>query len=382
MIVIDRKLPDPQTHALVIGVGRYPHLEDGATPRPNTMDLGQLLSPSLSAMRFAEWLQKTYSSPDAQLGTIDLLVSAPEGPTAFVNDDGTSIPVEPADMERLKTAVKGWAKRAHSSTGNVAIFYFCGHGVSAGIYTGLLAEDFGADHDDQALLENVINIDGLHLGMDGVRARRQCFLVDACRNTPAAIAERAGSVGFGQSILDGTVKQSKYGARDAPMFFACLPGQKAYSRPADVSLFTGALIETLNQAGAVKRNGRWLVATDFMLFALNQTIRRLAPKDSLPAQPASLDRASGYEFHVLPAEPAVPVSVGCNPDTANAAADFRIVGRKDRHVRSKRDSTLWEVRCRPGAYDVVAAFPGGEYQDKTLEEEIVAPPCINFSLKV
>lgn len=382
MLVIDRKLGDPQTHALVIGVGRYPHLEKGATPRPNTMDLGQLPSPPVSAMRFAEWLQKTYSSPIAKLGTIDLLVSAPEGPVAFVDDEGRSMPVEPADMERVKAAVKLWARRAHSSTENVAIFYFCGHGVSAGIYTGLLAEDFGADHDDQSLLENVINIDALHLGMDGVRARRQCFFIDACRNTPSAIADRAGSVGFGQSILDGTARQGRYGARDAPVFFACLPGQKAYSRPGDVSLFTSALIETLDQAGAIKRNGRWLVATDYMLGALNQTIRRLAPKDSLPAQPASLDRASGYVFHVLPGEPGVPVSVGCDPDAANASADFRIVGKKGHHVRPQRQSTVWEVRCRPGEYDVAASFQAGKYRDGTLEGEIVTPPGNDFSLRV
>src|SRR5262249_12222334 len=155
---------------------------------------------------------------------------------------------------------------------HLALFYFCGHGVSAGINNGLLLEDFGADHDDQALLENVIDIDNLHLAMDGVRARKQCYFIDACRNTPATIAERAGRGSLGRSIRDPFIKQGRYGARNAPMFFACLPSQKAYGLAQGVALFTMALLETLNGAGSVNRRGIWTVRTDTMLNALNETL--------------------------------------------------------------------------------------------------------------
>jgi hypothetical protein len=381
-IVIDRNIANPGTHAVVIGVGCYPHLEGGATPRPNTMDLGQLSSPPCSATEFAQWLQKMYNNQDAPLGTLDLLISPTDGPASFEDDNGKSLRVEPAIMENVRTAIERWAARADIDTKSVAIFYFCGHGVCAGINNGLLVEDFGDDHSDRTLLKKVIDIDGLNLAMDGSRSRKQCFFIDACRNTPQLIAQRAGQGAIGDSILTPTINQGRYGARDAPMFFACLPSQKAYSTNNGVSLFTSALIETLNGAGAVKRAGTWIVRTDTMLNALNETIRRIAPRQSLPPQPAYLDQGSGYDLHWLVASPDVPVAVGCAPATANHSANLSLVGRSIRHERPQRGPENWELKCKPGSYDVCATFESGGYRNAKLPDEIIVPPCVEFSLDV
>lgn len=381
-LVLNRATAAAQTHALVIGVGCYPHLEGGATPRPDTMDLKQLSSPPVSALRVAEWLKTRYNNHVAPLGTLRLLVSGQGGPTMFSNDAGQPIPVERADMATVERAIKDWAAAAHSNTANVAVFYFCGHGVSAGINNGLLLEDFGADHNDLALLQNVIDIDNLHLAMDSVRARKQCFLIDACRNTPKPIADRAGRGSLGQSILDPMIKQGRYGGRDAPMFFACLPNQRAYGFAQGVSLFTRALLETLDGAGAVNRRGLWTVRTDTMLHALNETLRWQCPLHGLPSQPAYLDHASGFDLHRLPEAPAVHVSVKCEPDAANAAAILSVTGPNGHHVREEPEPQPWSLQCKPGAYDVGARFQQGPYKGKTDAEKIIVPPYAEFDLDV
>lgn len=380
-LVVDRRAEGPQTHALVIGVGCYPHLEGGATPRPDTMDLNQLSSPPVSAMHVATWLQKRYNNIEAPLGTVRLLVSD-RGASKFINDKGESVVVGRANMGTTADAIKEWANAAHSDMANIAVFYFCGHGVSAGINNGLLLEDFGVDHSDLALLENVIDVDNLHLAMDGVRARRQCFLIDACRNTPRPIADRAGRGALGQSILDPFIRQGRYGARDAPLFFACLPSQRAYGLAQGVSLFTRALLETLDGAGAVNRNDTWTVRTDTMLSALNETLRWQGPQHGLPTQPASLDHASGFNLHWLQGPPAVHVTVKCDPDIANGAATFSVTGLNGRHTRKVPVPQPWSLRCTPGAYDVRVAFKQGPYQKRSHRGKIIVPPYVEFNLDV
>jgi hypothetical protein len=62
----------------------------------------------------------------------------------------------------------------------------------------------------------VIDIGGLQLAMDGCKARRQAFFIDACRSTPEWLVKRVVEGGIGQSILDAQIRQGQYGDRDAP----------------------------------------------------------------------------------------------------------------------------------------------------------------------
>src|SRR6266850_4512990 len=73
----------PGAHALVIGVGQYPHLLGGdADIIEDPMGLRQLESPPVSAKVFTHWLipkvdpqQAQFSNPDAPLATVDLVLS-------------------------------------------------------------------------------------------------------------------------------------------------------------------------------------------------------------------------------------------------------------------------------------------------------------------
>jgi Caspase domain len=125
-------------------------------------------------------------------GTLDLLISPTNGPASFKDDNDQLIAVEPAIMTNASTAINRRANQPNSDAQNLAIFYFCGHGLSVGLNNGLLVEDFGDDHIDLTILKNMINVDNLNLATDLIRARKQCFFIDACRNSPTLMAQRAG----------------------------------------------------------------------------------------------------------------------------------------------------------------------------------------------
>jgi len=74
MTLLLDKSSKPGTHAVVIGIGRYPWLVGGkAKPRFAQNDgMAQLTSPPASARAFATWLLETYENPEAPLVSLDL----------------------------------------------------------------------------------------------------------------------------------------------------------------------------------------------------------------------------------------------------------------------------------------------------------------------
>lgn len=380
-LLVDRKESGPGIHAMVIGVGHYPHLEGGSTPRPDTLDLRQLTSPPVNALKVADWLRTKLSHPRAKLASVDLLVSARGGPVSVADDQGATREIDPATMACIRSGVLGWIQRAHLDAGNVALFYFCGHGVAAGLMSGLLAEDFGDDHTDRTLLANVVDLEELYLGMDQCRAEEQLFLIDACRATPAAIAERAMRGRIGESILTPSAKP-RYAARDAPILYACQPGMTAYAQRDADSAFTRALLDSLDGAGAVLEGIGWCVRTDSLLRAVNARLRRLAGDQNLPPQKAVQDRTSGYVFHRLAKPPSVPLSVGCHPQTAVDAAELVVSNR----LLSKRlpapPKGRWAESFPAGSYDIAAEFPRKEFRDCALRDVLLHPPEHSIDLEV
>src|SRR5947199_9944041 len=81
MTLLLDKSSKPGTHAVVIGIGRYPWLVGGkAKPRFAQNDgMAQLTSPPASARAFATWLLETYENPEAPLVSLDLLLSDAKG---------------------------------------------------------------------------------------------------------------------------------------------------------------------------------------------------------------------------------------------------------------------------------------------------------------
>jgi hypothetical protein len=158
MALVYEKLGDgPRTHVLGIGVGGYRHLDGGPSPMGDPLLHGgvtQLSSPPLSALALRDRLVAT--NPDAwraPLGSVDLLVSPhPEHPWP----DGAGVKLEEPTMSNIKIAFDAWKKRCDSDSGNVAILYFCGHGLEKDEQY-VLASDFGAN--ENRMWENAIAVD-------------------------------------------------------------------------------------------------------------------------------------------------------------------------------------------------------------------------------
>ena len=231
-LVVSRNQSNPQTHALVIGVNAYPHLIGGIGPRiHSTMGLGQLTSPVLSAHRFATWLENDYYNPDAPLASVELLLSP---------DDGlSSSSIETATFQNIKAAFGRWHQRCNTSQDSIAIFYFCGHGLDVHI-TVLLPEDFGCDPLNP--WDTAIDFTLTFTNLADLKAKTQCFFLDACREQPMTTLSAGGRLGA-RALKSST--PSHFPHRDAPILKAAPIGEKANSVPKRVSFFTEALVDCL-----------------------------------------------------------------------------------------------------------------------------------------
>ena len=125
-IIHDADARGPGTHALVIGVGKYRHLRGGEMPRKQNLGLGQIKSPPISAMAFADWLLSEHQNPAAPAGSVELLLSPAQ---SYQLSSGQSIYIESATMANVEAAFFRWYEHCTAHNDNVAIFYFCGHGV-------------------------------------------------------------------------------------------------------------------------------------------------------------------------------------------------------------------------------------------------------------
>src|SRR5437867_1912389 len=101
----------PGTHALVIGVGRYPWLV-GGKGKPTFAEndgMAQLTSPPASARAFATWLLESYENPQSPLASVDLLLSDSKSQTFKMGSK--SVAVDSATFANVAPAIKAWAIR-------------------------------------------------------------------------------------------------------------------------------------------------------------------------------------------------------------------------------------------------------------------------------
>lgn len=354
----------PGTHALVIGVGHYHHLQDGGGARYEPADgLTQLTSPPASARAFARFLREDYVNPEKPLRSLDLLVSE-------ANGDGV---VERAGFEAVCAAVDTWAFQHSTRPDDLLVFFFSGHGLSRGAQTTLLLDDFGARPRDP--LGNAIDFTALHLGLEQAPAREQCFFIDACRAS-TGFASRLDS-DTGQAVIQPLASHVG-GPRLAPVYYATLPGARAYGRPGQPSLFTEALLRALAGPGSDDNDGSWRVRTDALVTGLHQVLRRVAAGTDVRGQLTAVDHLTPFVLHHLPGVPrGVPVEVSCVP--AERAAEVRLscegpAGRSERAPASEP----WSLDLDAGRYGFGARGAAGERR----QDVDVRPPYRAVRLEV
>jgi hypothetical protein len=237
----------PQLHALIIGIDHYPHLGVAGARERELPLLSNLSSPTVSARALAQWLvdhEKWLSG--VKLGSVNLVV-------APVPANGAAAAPAPGSLHAIMIAFNDWFGRCNKNGDNIALFYFCGHGLQKDVLL-LLPEDFGEQKHNP--WTQMIDFDATYRGMANCAAKTQYFIVDACRewSEDYVLDSNVRGVALGRADL------RKQGARLAPTLFGAAPGLAALSlKPGTVSRLTSAIIDCLGGKAAVRLNGRWHV---------------------------------------------------------------------------------------------------------------------------
>lgn len=383
--VFRRKVRGPATHALVIGVGHYPHLPGGGSKVKvaNHDGMRQLVSPPESARAVARWLIEDYESPNRPLGSVALLTSEKRpSPFAFRWQGKTkSARVGVASMPQVEAAILGWHDLGDENPDHLLLFYFCGHGISAGTELALLMADFGEKR--LAPLDGALDFRRFYSNMEECAARHQCYFIDACRVGSELLRRNAGFAGQPVVQSTGAVTNPNGQLRLGPVFFSTLPDAKAYAASGQVSIFTRALLDALNGAGSGDETGPWEVRTTRLQDALDYLMHQASnilkmPKAQIPSTGGDF---AAFTLNTLQ-NPTVPVFVRVEPPEAHARAALRYEGGSKKEERRSPNRAPWRLTLPTGKYSFFADIKSARRQTAELVDEIVRPPYWGKPLKV
>lgn len=358
-------LSQPRLHALVIGVGDYPHLMGGAGhPAVTNFGLQQLTTTRLTAIRVAEWLTTDHHHPVCPLGSIELLLSPAE---QLTRPDNSQVAIEVSTKDNIKQAFDRWWARCNALAGNMAFFYFAGHGISTASQY-LLAADFGKPTVPD-LWAHCIDFDGMRVGMRANAADTQLFFVDACREKPIDALVQQNPHGdplCSSSIFDQVAASAAY--------YAAADGRQAYGPAADITFFSTAVLEALAGAGAVNKGGKWVVDTFSLGNAIGQILASLATVHSQPltCNPDPDGVPAAVHF---PAAPIVRAAIGCQSDQANTEAEIRLQRQAVSHHSPPGDPRPWTGKLPPGDWDITMTFQNFPAVSRT---ETLMPPVFEL----
>jgi len=351
----------PKLHALVIAVAAYPHLNGGGGPLAlQPLGLSQVTTPRYTGLAVADWLLTRYQNAVCQLGSVEMLLSpnqpvpSPNGPVAAAS----------ATMANIEAAFTKWKKRCSTDPGNIAWFYFCGHGVSKDAQY-LLPEDYG----DPAVFQwkNNIDFDGLRVGMRSCAAQTQVFFLDACRDTPLELLTQLNVIG--NPLTDASFSDT---VDCSAAYYATTPGRQAYGPDHDVTYFGQALLACLNGVAAIKKGPKWVVDTYSLGNALGQTMEQLARRYRLPLKcnpdPSGMGRINEV------AGPRVIAAVSCTSEVANNAADITITrGATALHSPPGQPKPVVE-EVEAGDWMIEVTFPGNQFESRPPVGYTFMPP--------
>ncbi|MGW2683581.1 caspase family protein [Streptomyces sp. NPDC001414] len=350
--LVDRRGPGPRVHALVIGVGSYRHLTGGAEAadydvlvygEPTT----QLTSPPLSATAFARWVAGEMRHPVAHLGSVDVLIS----PCGLCGPEAV-FECEVPSADAVVEAVDRWRRRCESDPGNVALFFFSGHGADNGRPL-LLLEDF-ARHKNR-LLDAAVDLEGLVTGMRSCDAAHQYYFIDACRNRSDRLAALHSAHTLPLlDITDGNEQRS-----DLAVIAASVPGWKAGGDQHEVSAYTQALLDALAGRAASLARGEWRV-TSLDLYGTVHELTSVAPQP----QRSGLYVHGNLPLHVFDGPPEVPLGVRCTPGAATARSGVCVSDSSGYELTFELQDAAWRSVAPAGIYSVSVDFPDRAYAQR------------------
>lgn len=362
----------PGTHVFIVGVGDYTHLTNGTgkvTQQP--MGMGQLSSPPLSALMLLQWFDRELNNPTAPLKSIEVLISERAG-SSYTDAANTTAGIQGATLDNFIASAEAWYARADSHPDNVAIFYFCGHGLNDGLNTQLLLSDYGRD---QRPMRHAINLSGFRLAMGNCRSNKQLFLIDACRIIDPTLILDPYQLGD-PGLYPGNITKMN---ANSPVIHAARSGEQAFGPVGGVSYFAEALLQGLSRCGVHHWKGSsWVVTPTHLQLALAGLLDDFSGK---PACPADGIVGTGFGIHHLRTPPEVAVLVTLNPSAAHADAVIRATCSGIPHVRTNREHP-WRTFLPIGPCDVDALFAPPAQFTATPKSLQLHPPWQEIELEV
>lgn len=356
----------PQTHLFIIGVGGYPYLKGGTLENQNldcAKKLGQLTSPPLSAKALYETVINLHNQ-DAwikALGSIELLISPVDADPLMIE----GVEVGRAHMENIKNSFYAWLERCNGNSENIAMFFFCGHGIGK-VEHFLLAEDFGKN--TFYPWDCSFAFDYTRRGFYNCRANTQLFFVDSCRLL-------SGDMLLKEVPLTGLITP-EFIATDCPYDLvqkAAAHNEGAYGPVNDVSFYTKALIKALEGGVMTKKGGKWTVSQASLATKMEHLIK-IVSTDEAPEQRCNSRINKSTDILRFGEAPNIDVVIDCSPEEAHNLA-YLTYTNLDTELGDTREphTDPWRVNIKPGIYRLNADFPGGQYSNKREHKSFMPP---------
>lgn len=383
-VLLDDGQADPGTHVLLIGVGDYPYLKDGddAKPFAMAMGMGQLSSPPLSVRALASWFMDAgtgFHNPDRPLRSLQVLCSA-DGPVLVKGADGVPHAVDRARMPAVKQAVIDWMARAGRNPENLAVFFFCGHGLAFGeAENALLLEDFGGNPVNP--MADAVAFDSMRLGvLRHCVAKHQIHLIDACRTPPTKdFLDTYGNGAAGDPIAAAGLSR-KLRDKIAPVYFATGLASAAYGLNGQPSLFTQGLLQSMRGPASRDKDDHWEVQVPALAEGINKCVASM----SFQVQPQYCQpHETGPELmiHRLRADPEVIVKVFTrDPNLLPRAILAHVDEVTQARAERPPDPAPWWVALATGSYRFEALAAGDKTQVLGQRSRYVMPPGVEVGL--
>lgn len=339
-------------HALIAGVSAYPHLPEGdGSPGPDDYGMRQLTACASSAAAIAQWLEHAGRRLAAPLGSVRLLLSpSPEE----LRRDPRLAGAEPVTRENLRRAAVDWRHECENDPDDIAFFYFAGHGLQRTRSDAvLLTSDFG-DAGGNPLF-NAVDVNNLFGGMAPTAnraqmARTQLWFIDACRGYPSAF-DNFETLGASEVFA---VELSDSDERCAPIYFGAVPGGSAYSIAGERTLFSRALLESLDRCGGQLLEGRnrWVVTAGSLLRGMKATIDRLNAEEGCDQRVWDGGQMEDPERRIvdLAGVPEVDVRLELVPTAGGVSLSFHDSSGQPMLVADPLDPNPYRCRWKAGSY--------------------------------
>ncbi len=375
------------THVFLVGCGEYPGSADSAH------NLRPLAPPRHSVIAMADWFlsgidamppghafppDKAFHNPAAPLGTLALLVS-PMGD--YTTPSGVVAECTRPTRANIQREYYEWVRRLGDNPGSRGIFYYCGHGLSDGIYQSLVADD---------IFENPINEwDSLfHVSntcQATIRATRAtlAFWVDACAEFSEDLLNRIDPA-------QGLLNASRSGVpltRDWSVLRATTTNRRAFAPENGVARFTDALLcalkghcgtqRTLNPEFSVAASELRTATADFLAYS-----QRNIQGERQELGSADGDGAEQTPLHVLTSRPVVLVEMDVQPDARRAIAcafmENAANGREQKPLATGPASFLKEQ----GEWSFGASPLNGQFEERMFSRQLLKNAAIVRSIPI